>query len=81
MSLTEIYKLSWVVFSTTISAKNFYGATNFFLNKNFVVLKGYKSFKFFLQKIDLNFSTIIVNEGKIISFTSIDDGFIGPQMS
>jgi hypothetical protein len=52
-------------------AKNFYWVGNLFLNKRFIAFKSYKGFRFFSQKINPYFTTIIINEGNYISLTSI----------
>ena len=71
MVLTKICKFMWVIFFIAIHVKNFYWVANFFLNKCFIAFKSYKRFRFFLQKINPYLTTIIINEGNYISFTSI----------
>ena len=72
MSFTKIYKFLWIVFSTMITMKSLYRLTCFFFNQCLETFESWKYFKLLLQKkINLNFSTIIINECYKITFMTI----------
>jgi len=71
MDLMENYKLIQVILSTMIFLQNFYWSMSFILKKCFIPVLAFKSFRFFLQKINTNFPTTIINKCDYISFASV----------
>jgi len=70
ISLIKIRKFMWVVLLTTTCSKTLVVLSSFLISFLYF-FKGFKSFIFFLQKINSKFPIIIINKDDYMSFISI----------